>query len=79
MLCLDLRCNERLESTTNLAGRSILDENKRLIERMSRFASEALGIDFTASPGRSSARIRPSRRASSQSSPRIHSSLRVAA
>jgi FBP C-terminal treble-clef zinc-finger len=44
-LCLDLRCNERLEAAMNLAGRSVLDENRQLIERMSRFASEALGME----------------------------------
>ncbi len=44
-LCLDLRCGERLETATNLAGRSVLDENRRLIERMARFAHEALGIE----------------------------------
>ncbi|RKH35769.1 hypothetical protein D7Y13_04340 [Corallococcus praedator] len=47
-LCMDLRCSERLESMTNLAGRSVLNDNRKLIERMSRFASEALGIDFDA-------------------------------
>ncbi|OJT24196.1 hypothetical protein BO221_13505 [Archangium sp. Cb G35] len=46
-LCLDLRCNERLEAEMNRAGRSVLDENKQLIERMSRFASEALGMEFS--------------------------------
>ncbi|HYO72737.1 MAG TPA: FBP domain-containing protein [Archangium sp.] len=46
-LCLDLRCNERLEAAMNMAGRSVLDENKHLIERMSRFASEALGMEFS--------------------------------
>ncbi|HEX5751777.1 MAG TPA: FBP domain-containing protein [Archangium sp.] len=46
-LCLDLRCNERLEAEMNRAGRSVVDENKHLIERMSRFASEALGIEFS--------------------------------
>ncbi|WNG58048.1 FBP domain-containing protein [Archangium violaceum] len=46
-LCLDLRCNERLEAEMNRAGRSVVDENKHLIERMSRFASEALGMEFS--------------------------------
>lgn len=50
-LCLDLRCNERLESTSNLAGRSVLDETQRLIERMSRFASEALGLELRSEAG----------------------------
>ncbi|WNG16235.1 FBP domain-containing protein [Cystobacter fuscus] len=45
-LCLDLRCNERLESATNLAGRNALDENRQLLERMARFATEALGLDL---------------------------------
>ncbi len=47
-LCLDLRCNERLESATNLAGKSVVDESKRMIERMARFAHEVLGIDRAA-------------------------------
>jgi treble-clef zinc-finger protein len=46
-LCLDLRCNERLETTANLAGRNVLDETQLLIERMARFAHEALGIEFS--------------------------------
>lgn len=45
-LCLDLRCNERLEATTNMAGGSVLDENRQLIERMTRFADEALGMEL---------------------------------
>jgi hypothetical protein len=46
-LCLDLRCNERLETTANLAGRSVMDETRNLIERMARFAKEGLGIEFS--------------------------------
>ncbi|EPX62205.1 hypothetical protein D187_010109 [Cystobacter fuscus DSM 2262] len=46
MFCLDLRCNERIESATNLAGRNALDENRQLLERMARFATEALGLDL---------------------------------
>ena len=45
-LCLDLRCNERLETMTNMAGGSVLDESQKLIERMARFASEALGLEL---------------------------------
>jgi hypothetical protein len=45
-LCLDLRCSERLETTANLAGRNVIDETKRLIERMARFAHEALGMEL---------------------------------
>ena len=44
-LCLDLRCREKLETAMNLAGRSVVDESHKLLERMARFASEALGID----------------------------------
>lgn len=44
-LCLDLRCNEKLEQAANMSGRSVLDDTKELIERMSRFASEALGME----------------------------------
>ncbi len=46
-LCMDLRCGERLESATNMAGGSVLDETRHLIERMSRFATEALGIELS--------------------------------
>ena len=46
-LCLDLRCNEKLEAATNMAGGSVLDENRQLLERMARFASEALGIELS--------------------------------
>jgi hypothetical protein len=45
-LCLDLRCGEKLEAAMNLSGRSVLDETRRMLERMSRFASEALGIEL---------------------------------
>jgi hypothetical protein len=44
-LCLDLRCGEKLESAANMAGRSVLDDTKQLLERMARFASEGLGIE----------------------------------
>ncbi|MFP2908272.1 FBP domain-containing protein [Pyxidicoccus sp. 3LFB2] len=50
-LCMDLRCNERLESTTNLAGRSLLDETQKLIERMTRFATEGLGMELRSKAG----------------------------
>jgi hypothetical protein len=43
-LCLDLRCGEKLESAANLAGKSAVDDSKRLIEKMARFASEGLGL-----------------------------------
>ncbi len=44
-LCLDLRCSERLETTSNMAGRNVLEETKKLLEKMARFASEGLGMD----------------------------------
>lgn len=44
-LCLDLRCREKLESAMNLAGRDLLDATQKLLGRMSRFASEGLGIE----------------------------------
>jgi hypothetical protein len=44
-VCLDLKCGERLEAMTNLAGQSLLDNNRKLLERMARFAHEALGLD----------------------------------
>lgn len=43
-LCLDLRCREKVESAMNLAGRSVLDETQKILEKMARFASEALGL-----------------------------------
>ncbi|AFE06707.1 hypothetical protein COCOR_06000 [Corallococcus coralloides DSM 2259] len=42
-LCLDLRCGERLEAQADRSGRSLQDDTAQLIERMARFASEALG------------------------------------
>ncbi|RKH77019.1 hypothetical protein D7Y21_37890 [Corallococcus sp. AB045] len=44
-VCLDLRCGERLEAMSDRSGRSDLDDKARLIERMARFASEALGLE----------------------------------
>ncbi|MFP2902225.1 FBP domain-containing protein [Corallococcus sp. 4LFB] len=44
-LCLDLRCGERLQAQADRAGRSTLDENAQLIQRMARFAAEALGYE----------------------------------
>jgi hypothetical protein len=44
LLCLDLRCKEKLETTANLAGRSTLELTHRVLERMHRFAQEALGL-----------------------------------
>jgi FBP C-terminal treble-clef zinc-finger len=44
-LCLDLRCNEKLQTAADMSGRSALDDTRQLIDRMSRFADEALGMD----------------------------------
>jgi hypothetical protein len=46
-VCLDLRCNEKMEAAANMSGRSVLDDTQQLIERMARFANEALGIEFS--------------------------------
>ena len=45
-LCLDLRCGERLETEANRQGRSPLDDLKKLLEKMERFASEGLAIEL---------------------------------
>jgi hypothetical protein len=45
-VCLDLRCNEKVEAAMNMAGRSPVEELQQLIERMSRFASEGLGLEL---------------------------------
>lgn len=45
MLCLDLRCNERLESAADRSGRSYVEDSKRMMGRMARFATEALGLN----------------------------------
>ena len=44
-LCLDLRCREKIEQATNLAGRSPVELSHQLLERMYRFANEGLGIE----------------------------------
>lgn len=44
-LCLDLRCNERLESMMNLEGRSAVEPIQKVVECMARFATEALGME----------------------------------
>ena len=46
-LCLDLSCKQTLEDAANRAGRSALDASKELLERIGRFAEEALQIDLT--------------------------------
>lgn len=48
LLCLDLGCRERLEDAALRSGRSPLEPTRQLLERISRFAIEALGMDLTA-------------------------------
>ncbi|HVE86906.1 MAG TPA: FBP domain-containing protein [Myxococcales bacterium] len=45
--CLDLRCQEKIEDAANRGGKSALDAEKALLERMGKFAREALGIDLS--------------------------------
>ncbi|HLL54344.1 MAG TPA: FBP domain-containing protein [Myxococcaceae bacterium] len=43
-VCLDLRCAEKIEQAANLAGRNARELTRQAVERMVRFAHEALGI-----------------------------------
>lgn len=47
-VCRDLRCRERIEEAGDLAGRDTAAAKKRLLERIARFAREALNIGATA-------------------------------
>jgi hypothetical protein len=46
-VCTDLSCKQKLEDAANRSGRSVLPQMEKLIERMGRFASEALKIDLS--------------------------------
>ncbi len=46
-LCLDLGCKQRLEEAANRSGKNVLEETRQLMERLGKFASEALGIDLS--------------------------------
>jgi hypothetical protein len=46
-VCLDLRCQEKIEDAANRGGRSTLDAERELLERIGKFAHEALGIDLS--------------------------------
>lgn len=48
MVCSDLSCKQKLEEQADLSGRSVVPLMQKLIERMGRFAREALDIDLTA-------------------------------
>jgi hypothetical protein len=43
-LCRDLRCVDKIEQASNLAGRNPDVPRQRMMERMRRFAREGLGI-----------------------------------
>lgn len=47
-VCADLDCQTRVEDAALRAGRSALDEAQALLERIGRFAEQALGIDLSA-------------------------------
>ena len=44
VVCRDLRCRERVEEAADLAGRNAAEARRRVLERIARFADEALGI-----------------------------------
>lgn len=46
-VCTDLSCREKIEDEANRSGRSPLPQLAKLVERMGRFASEALDIDLS--------------------------------
>jgi hypothetical protein len=46
-VCRDLSCKDKLEDQASRMGRSVLPMIEKLIERMGRFASEALQIDLS--------------------------------
>ncbi|WP_373049479.1 FBP domain-containing protein [Vulgatibacter sp.] len=45
VVCRDLGCRERVEEAGDLAGRDTAEAKRRVVERMARFANEALGLD----------------------------------
>lgn len=47
MVCSDLSCQQKLEDAANLNGNSVRPMMEKLVERMGRFASEALKIDLS--------------------------------
>jgi hypothetical protein len=46
-VCTDLSCQQKLEDGANRSGVSVLPMMEKLIDRMGRFASEALKIDLS--------------------------------
>lgn len=49
-VCADLSCRQKLEDEADRSGRSVVPAMARLIERMRRFAHEALQIDLVRAP-----------------------------
>lgn len=47
MVCADLSCQQKLEETANLTGSSVRPQMEKLVERMGKFASDALKIDLS--------------------------------
>ena len=45
LICRDLRCREKLEDAADLSGRMSVEARRRTVQRMLRFAREALGIE----------------------------------
>lgn len=46
-LCSDLSCRQKLEEDADRSGRSVVPAMAKLVERMGRFASEALKMELT--------------------------------
>ncbi len=46
-VCADLSCRAKLEDEADRSGRSVLPAMAALVERMTRFAQDGLGIDFS--------------------------------
>jgi len=44
VVCRDLRCRERVTEAADRAGRDATEARRRVLERIARFAGEALGI-----------------------------------
>jgi hypothetical protein len=49
-VCSDLSCQQKLEDEADRAGRSVVPDLEKLIERMGKFASDALKIDLFRTP-----------------------------
>lgn len=47
LVCTDLSCQQKIEEEADRQGRSAVPQMEKLVERMGRFASEALSIDLS--------------------------------